>query len=440
MLNKLTHKTVRIYLIITVTLFIVSVPIYYMIVQKLWIDDVDESLIYQKEHLIHGIEYYDINNQSIDDYNIFSKRVDNNINIKELKSIIAPFDTIYSFDNYDSIRKHLEPYRVLESYTIINNIPYHIIISRDLVENTDLVYGIVFTQTMLLIFLLILIFITSIYYLKKLWKPFFLLTEKLKKIELNKKNKIDIDCKNIFEFENLKKSVEILISHNYKLFLSQKEFIENASHEIQTPLAVIKSHIDLLIDNNLNTEQLQHIIKIDNQIRYLTNLNRNLLFLAKLDNSQFPLTDNVNVKEIINGAYDHIKEELILMGKDLNIKATDTILYNSNTTLFISLFNNLINNAIKYSSPCSIIEITLENEKITFTNHGEAKSLNNEMIYNRFFKESTTSNGCGIGLSIVSRICEVLNYNITYTFSCPNIHEFTVYFNNKTQNSKLIQK
>ncbi len=426
---KLTRKTIQMYLAVSVSVFLISIPVFYQIVQKLWIKDVDESMLYQKEKIISGLGEQRNTSETIHNFNALSSITDNGITIKELRHMVYKADSIYYHLAYDSVRKHVEPYRELTSYVVINNVPYQITLKRDLVESEDLLAGIVAIQLGLFILLLVMILGISYGFYRRTWSPFFEITRKLKDVEIDKPCRIDVDCKNIFEFEDLKSSVNELILHNHNLFLSQKEFIENASHEIQTPLAVIKSQLDILSNSpSITPRQMECVVQVNNQIRYMVSINRNLLFLAKLDNRQFPLDETVDVTAILMSYYDHIKEEVHLAGKEIIIDKAPLTIGKCNTVLLMSLFNNLINNAVKHSSPHNVIQITLQEDHLEIKNAGINKALPAEYIFNRFYKKESNSNGAGLGLSIVAQICNILNYKITYRFNEPNQHSFVVWF------------
>lgn len=427
---KLIHKTLRMYLIISISVFIISIPVFYVIVQKLWMKDIDESLVYQKEQLIQGIDKHNITSEDILNFVKFSSKIDNGIVIHKLTQAVYKKDSIYNHSFYDSIRKHVEPFRELTAYATINKQPYQIIIRRDLVESEDLLAGIVVAQFSIFILLLALIHLISIGYSRRIWNPFFTLTRKLQEIHLDKASRIEVNCRNIYEFEDLKTSVNALIAHNHQLFLAQKEFTENAAHEIQTPLAVIKSQLNLLSNEaSLTSSQMEHISHIDYQIRYIASLNRNLLLLTKIDNRQFALDETVDLTALVSGHCEYIREEVHLANKEIVFQEKPVTLTGSNTILLISLCNNLINNAVKYSSPHSTIYILLNETQLEVLNAGRNEPLPAESIFHRFYKTDASTSGSGLGLSIVTQICKTLNFKIEYRFRNPDQHLFTVFFN-----------
>ena len=430
MKTKLIDKTTRAYLAISLTVLLVSIPFFYVTVENLWIEDVDDSLLFQKEKIRDGIEQNNLSTEDINSYIRLAAQIDDGVRIKQLQSIAKESDSIYYNNAYDSIRGHVEPFRELCAYLYINDIPYQITLQRDLVESEDLVWGIILLELAIFTLLISLTLFISIRYFRRIWNPFYEITNQLKHLNLHEKGELNaVDCKEIAEFDDLKTSVNELIHRNYIIFQSQKEFAENAAHEMQTPLAVIKSQVSMLTDMDMNEKQLQHLFSIDRNVKHQSHLVKGLLLLSKLENNQFILADNVAVAHVINSCYELVKEELELchIPFEIDIRC-QTILAKSNLMLFTTLLNGLLNNSIKHGATPNTLTITLDKNQLQLSNQGKDTALDETKIFHRFYKEEADASGTGLGLSIVSQIGSVLGYTIKYTFTAPNIHTFTILF------------
>lgn len=265
--------------------FLVGIPVFYYIIQKLWLEDIDDSLRYQKEELL-------------DD------GIDENIRLSKTESLISKPDSIYFYESFDSIRGHVEPFREIRSYGVINGEAYEIRIRRDMVENTDLMYGILYVFLAIYILMLMLVLLISVYHSKQLWKPFYALVEKMEKLDISKLESVHINTNRIIEFDTLLDAINQLIVHNHKLFLAQKEFSENAAHELQTPLSVIRGKVNLLYSLNNEEKRIQLYQQIENQLKISSSICKNLLLLTKIDNNQYPLDEKVCISDIIQDFYD----------------------------------------------------------------------------------------------------------------------------------------
>jgi signal transduction histidine kinase len=234
----------------------------------------------------------------------------------------------------------------------------------------------------------------------------------------------------IREFSQLDKAVETLIANSVQAYRIQKEFTENASHEMQTPLAVFQSKLDIMLQQqDLSESQMQIMQSLYEATSRLTRMNKNLLLLAKIDNLQFLDTQDLNVAEILGNALsflmeqseaNHIRTAINISNKGLTVQA--------NKTLLESLINNLITNAIKHNISDGNLSIELEQNRLIVSNTGAEKSLNQEMLFRRFGRRNEKVKGNGLGLAIVKQICIQYGWDITYDYE-NGIHRFSVVFN-----------
>lgn len=426
---KLLHKTLKIYLIFSLIIFIVSIPVIYYLVQDLWITDVDESLIYQKEKIVTGLTNNNLDSTAISHFSRLAGNFDVGIEVIPLSGDNTGRDSIYDNNFYDETRLHIEPFRELKSIVCVNDTWYKIMVRKDLVENRDLIRSVILVQVILFILLLLGIILLNSYFSKKIWKPFYFILSKLRTYKIDSGEPIEVESSDVKEFNQLNQSVQQLTDTNIQIYKSQKEFTENAAHETQTPLAVIKNQIDLLAqDKQINQNQADIINKIDKNINLLTKLNRNLLLLAKIENKQFSKTGSVNVSEIINEVFEAFNEHISLKGIHFTSNIPEHKPINSNPQLVHSLLFNLMTNAIKYNVKNGLIEVTLKDNTFCISNTGSNSSLPKDRIFERFYKQSVQTESVGLGLAIVKKICDTLNFEISYQFTTPNKHSFSISF------------
>ena len=426
---KLLRKTLKLYLVFSVVIFVISVPVFYFLVQNLWISDVDDTLIYQKENIIKGIDKNPMDSLSVVRFSEVLSNTDIGVSITEISGNHIEKDSIYDNDFYEISRQHVEPYRELKSMVKVNGNWYKITVRKDLVESEDLIQGIVYTQAILFLIFLIGMMLLNRYFSKKTWKPFYFIISKLQSYKIDSEQAIETASSDIEEFNTLNRSVQKLTENNIQIFKAQKEFTENAAHETQTPLAVIKNQIDLLVqDQQINKNQAEIIDKINKHINLLTKLNRDLLMLSKIENNQFGKTDTIRLSDAIEDIYKMFKEHIELKKIHFvsNISNVNAIL--SNKQLIQSLISNLMTNAIKYNVDKGEINITLKGNTLCITNTGISSSLQKDKIFERFYKQSNQLESVGLGLAIVKNICDILGFEITYQFTLPNKHSFIILF------------
>lgn len=428
---KLLHKTLQVYLIFSILIFIISVPIFYMVIQSLWIQDVDESLIFQKEKFLKGVKATKLDSASISEFSELVSELDLGIHVVANPEPFRMKDSIYYHSYYDSTHAHVEPFRELSSWIYINQKPYKITVRKDLVENADLIRGIIYTQAILFLVFLTGVVILNNYLSQKIWKPFYQIVTLLKSFDINRGSPILLKKSHILEFNELNTSVERLTENNIRVYNAQKEFTENAAHETQTPLAVIKNQLDLLAQTSaLSFKQSEIISRIDKNIRLLTKLNRNLLLLSKIENHQFNNADKVNLKISLTEITETFEEQIKLKGLKLKTDFQNSPDINSNSFLINLLFINLLNNAIRYNIDNGLITIKLTEFAFEIWNTGNNEALPEDKIYRRFYKISGQADSSGLGLAIAKQICELLSFTLEYSFVQKNEHHFKVGFRN----------
>ncbi|SHE82814.1 Signal transduction histidine kinase [Mariniphaga anaerophila] len=424
---KLFHKTLQIYLTFSIVVFIISIPLFYFLVEKLWIEDVDDSLFFHKEKIIAGISTSGIDSLAIDNFTRVALDFDLGISVFPLNENAAEKDSVYYNKFYDETRTHIEPFRELKSVVNVDGRSYEILIRKDLVESADLIRGIAITQSILFFVLLAGLILLNNYFAKKTWRPFYHLVSRLNTFRIDKEQPIEPEKSNINEFNDLGNSVSELTKNNIRRYKAQKEFTENAAHETQTPLAVIRTQTDLFAqDKNLTKEQARIVEKMDKNITYLNKLNRNLLLLAKIDNDQFSLNEKTDVFLVLQETIDIFSEQIGLKGIQLKQNLNHHPVILSNSYLMQLLFTNLIKNAVKYNVHGGFVEIELNAGFFKIVNSGDEQPLPANAIFKRFYKQGTSETSSGLGLAIASRICELLQLKIEYNFEKPNRHCFKI--------------
>ena len=239
---------------------------------------------------------------------------------------------------------------------------------------------------------------------------------------------MNIPDKGVVEFEVLTSNINRLIYHNHQLFQTQKRFSENAAHEIQTPLAVIKGQIEMLYVSDTITERFTRYARIERQVKTASSICRGLLLLTKIENRQYELREEVSITDIIRNFYDSIAEELEIIHKDMELRLENVSMKQTNGTLLTICFNNLLNNAVKYSLPNTVISVTLTSKSCTITNEGTARTLDETTLFSRFYRENRTVSGTGLGLAIAKEIAQMLDMKLEYGFRPQATHVFTVLF------------
>ena len=196
---------------------------------------------------------------------------------------------------------------------------------------------------------------------------------------------------------------------------------------MQTPLAVLKSKLDLLLQNNdITNEQSEIINAIGLPLSRVSRINKNLLLLAKIENNQFADKESIEVTELVNETLelliDYTTAKQITVDKNL----TENLTVTCNKTLLEILISNLLINAIVHNLENGKINIDFSAKTLTVSNTGKT-ALDNKRIFERFTVSSSETANSGLGLAIVKEICNRYQWQINYTFQ-NNLHSFRCSF------------
>lgn len=283
----------------------------------------------------------------------------------------------------------------------------------------DIIAGVMIQYLLIFVVIALSLLIAIRFSLRNLWHPFENTLKSMEQFKVSDKTVPVLENGDIREFDRLNNTLTELMLRNSETYRQQKEFTENASHELQTPLAVMRSRLDLLLQRNLDRETLDSINELYNANRRMERLNRDLLLLAKIDNGQFAATTKVNVVTVISD----IADSLTTLGYKVNATFSDALCeITANRTLFESLVNNLVVNALRNSGQA---DISLNEGKLTVSNpSGNGEPLDRSKLFRRFAPTSAVK-GNGLGLAIAKAVCDVHGWDIKYDFISGN-HLFSV--------------
>ena len=332
---------------------------------------------------------------------------------------------------YIKEKNETEPARILTTlFKDKENRHYELSVFTPTIEKRDLQEAIFHLLIALFATLLIAILVINIWVFRRSMKPFYQLLNWLDKYRLGQENEpLDISTYTT-EFRKLNETVKRYASHSEEIYRQQKLFIGNASHEIQTPLAVCQNRIEMLMeDESLSEEQLSELAKTYQTLEYVSKLNKSLLLLSKIDNSQFVDSANVCINELVHRYMDDYQEVYDYKEIQITLNEKENFHLQINETLASMLITNLLKNAYVHNNEHGTIQIEIGKDYITFSNSGDLQPLDEKRVFERFYQGKKKEGTTGLGLAIVAAICRQCSLAVSYRF-VNNKHEFHV-TNNK---------
>lgn len=322
-------------------------------------------------------------------------------------------DTIISFPD----RRISLPFKVITSRYQWNGHSYFVSTYISSTETKHLIIKVFITEAVILLVLLLAIIVVNRKSSGRLWRPFFSSITTAEKFDVVRNNQLQLsENTGTTEFDRLNTMLNSLTERVNRAYLNQKRFVENASHETQTPLAIIRAKLELLVNQpHISEREAQLLGDIVNATNRLTEMNKTLLLLTKIENNQFPDTERVNVNDIVR----KISGDLLEYSDDCPEITTDiqgeTVVI-ANRLLIEILISNLVNNAVVHNNAEKKIAIVIETSKLIVKNTGGPLLVEAEVLFERFKKNSHQTHTTGLGLALVKQICQIYHYTVQYHY------------------------
>ena len=416
---KLIYRiTIRLALILLPIITLWAVIFYYTMVAEIN-DESDDSLVEYAETIIRrhlsGRELPTLNSGSNNSYTIV--RLDSH-------DANEPFMTFHDEMVYIPEQEDTEPARVMTTVFMDEEENYYRLqVAMPTFERDDLISAIFWYVVVLYLLLVLVILVTTTIIFYHNMKPLYRLLAWFDSYVPGKKHVAAPDSP-VLEFHKLSVAARLAVERAEVYLDQQKQFIGNASHELQTPLAVIGNRIEWLIDNtSLQEEQYVELSKIQHSVAAMVRLNRTLLLLTKIDNGLFPEVSNLDLVALIKDELEQFGEVYSHKGIGCTAELPRSCVVEINESLAKVLVGNLIKNAFVHSASECEVRVVLNNNRLQVSNKGD-EALDPELVFNRFYHKGGPSS-TGLGLALVKSICRYYNYKVSYSYM-EGCHNFTV--------------
>lgn len=319
---------------------------------------------------------------------------------------------------YIAEKNETEPARILT--TIFRNEAgqyFELVVSIPTIEKKDLIEAIFYLVLTLYVALLLAIILINVWVFRKSMKPLYVLLRWLEDNRLGRKRTELHNPTNVTEFCKLNDAVNAYASHSEEVFEQQKQFIGNASHETQTPLAICRNRIELLMeDESLKEEQIDELAKTLQTLEHVTRLNKSLLLLSKIDNNQFGEETHVVMNDVLNHFLEDYKDVYEYRNIDVDMTEEGLFEVDMNEMLATMLVTNLLKNAFVHNADGGKIKMSFSSDAMEFSNTGDDAPLDPQRIFERFYQGKKREGSTGLGLAIAHSICQQSGLQIKYEY------------------------
>ena len=419
---KLLTKTTLYFITISLFVFFLGGIGLYILMQNLVKNEVNSELYNSIHYVFKGISKSD----SLKNIQYISSEPIDIQQISHPGATTTPPVLLKDTVLYNKILKTYSPYRRLSATVKIGNEYYRIRIYKSLITSNILIEKVAMVTTLMLLLFLLMAYFLNRYIFGRVWFDFFDTLHKIQEFSLTMPQKEAFSTSEIIEFNELNRLLNKMTDKIITDYEGLKEFTGNLTHEVQTPLSVIKNKSELLLQESLNKKQYELVGSVYSATNRLSAIVRSLGLIARIDNNQFTNVQPVDFEKLIQKQIENYN--LLIASRNIqletNFKGKPDI--NMNPELAEILINNLIKNAVRHNQEKGFINILLSKTEFVVTNSGDDPGIPTHKLFEQFSRASDEG-FMGIGLSIARKITQHYQMTIQYKYK-DHEHQLTVSF------------
>jgi signal transduction histidine kinase len=403
---RLLTRNTLVLLIVTIAVFFLGGFIFYDQLNQIMDEEAVEALQSKKEQVV---EYIQAKNE-LPEHDFFEDEIQFDStsamlaeNISDLKIFVEAED--------DSV-----PFKQLQFGVEVEENMYRCTIKKSLFESDDIIETILISLSIIAIVLIIVFIGINYLFSKMMWRPFFKIMKDLNEYDVDKHKVLKSLKSGTSEFDTMATTIESMTLKISSDFNALKSFTENASHELQTPLAAIKNKIELMLQSeNLPPKEVQQIVEINRQVSRLAKINKALLLLSKIENKQYLGTNEMDFALVLDEKMGQYQDLIAMKGLACtsSLKTAQVLIHPDLAEVLVS---NLLMNAIKYCPEKGELKVTCDQSGLEISNSGVHSLSDPNQIFMRFYKENTNEDSTGLGLAIVKQIALVNGHDVQYSY------------------------
>ncbi|MFO7258037.1 MAG: HAMP domain-containing sensor histidine kinase [Bacteroidota bacterium] len=338
--------------------------------------------------------------------------------------IIDPSRPEIPFSVYDTVAMHrhlqrMERHLKAKASYHINGQHYLISAYDVVVEADDIVDAITKSAVRIIALLLLFVTISSMLISRRILLPFQNTLKAIRNFNVRREGGIRLPSTSTHEFKQLNSFLADMTAKAQAEYKALKEFSENASHEMLTPLAIIRGKLELLAETDNKDEQARLITAAHDAVEKLSRMGQSLALLTKLSNQEFEATEPINITQSVEDTLGTFADLIEMKGLRLSTNIAKNVNLKFNPVLADLLLTNLLSNAIRHNTEHGAIDVKLSNPKLVIRNTGPAPDGPLEEMFKRFRKGNQSKDSIGLGLAIVKQICDITGAKVSYTFDDP---------------------
>jgi signal transduction histidine kinase len=351
------------------------------------------------------------------------------LSTRNIDSIPDPSYFFFDSTYVDSISNQKILARYLRFYMTVQEDPVEFTLHQKKLSSTELLKRISIATTLLSAMFIFLLFFLNRFVFIRLWSSFFDTLRAIRSYGPEQKP-LKLPDSGIIEFHTLNQTISMMTDRISEMYRNLQDFTAHTTHEIQTPLAVIRSKTELLLQTQgLTPEQLELIGSIEDNSRHLSQLNRSLALLFKIGNHRMPEAGSFEASGMIEDQIENLEELIEKLDLRIEKNIQSPLIMPMDHAMGAILIQNLIKNSVVHNIQGGTIRITLKPGFLEVSNSGKKPDYPTEYYFTEFVK-GPDSKGLGLGLSLIKKIGQVTGFSVEYGFR-EDFHTFRVTWNEK---------
>lgn len=423
-MKKLLNQSLRPLIIYAFMVLVISIPVYFLTIDWIWENELDKHHYAIREKLEKRLTHLSLPDTAVENMISVLDKVQPGFSFSE--AISPQADSLYTLIRFDSFMNDREQFRCLSTDIQVNKKRYRVLIETNMEEIDETILAIAVVTVFFIMLLLAGFIYLNRRTAQRIWQPFYDTLSRLHTFRLESGEIVPLPSSDVTEFAELNVSLDTLMHGSIASYRQQKEFTENASHELQTPLAIVKSRLDMLLQSqSLDAQQMQIVEQVYQAINRVSRINKNLLLLARIEHAQFEEDQQLGLDQIVAAVGIQFSDRF----EDNALHYTEHITpftVRANPVLAEILVTNLLVNTVRYTPAGGEIGVQLSESILTISNSGPS-ALQPENLFRRFAQASEGHVGSGLGLAIAREICQRYGWQIGYDFA-GGMHHFSVRF------------
>lgn len=325
-------------------------------------------------------------------------------------------------------KREQEPARVLTSiFSDAEGQFYELMVMTPTFEKNDLFEAVLAWIVVLYVALLFIVLVVTMIIFRRSLQPLYDLLHWLDAYRPGGRPQSVPNKSDVEEFRRLNVALQQAVDRSEELFERQSQFIGNASHELQTPLAIIGNRVEWLLDSpSITEEEAGELFKIQKTLSRAVRLNKTLLLLTKIDNGQFPESVEVDIVTALEEGVESYGDVYAAREVNFTHNLPAELKVTMNESLASTLISNLVKNAYVHTPQGGDAHIEIVGRTLRVSNTG-SEPLDKEHIFERFYQAARKEGSTGLGLALVAAVCRYYNLRLEYFFA-DGKHNFEVGF------------